>query len=118
MKAVHYLSFICLFCFGAAVQISCVYRGQTNIPDSWFFSFDCLKRGHSDHTCHQPRGFTALDTESENWNGKLRLTCVNDRHPHSKTPVDVLWMSCSVDVLFCGCSVMDMLESKEMTEQM
>ena len=45
---------------------------------------------------------------------KLRLTCVNVRHPHSKNPVDVLFCGCPV----CGCSVMDMLESKEMTEQM
>ena len=42
-------------------------------------------------------------TESEKGNGKPRLACVNVRHPPSKKSY--------------GCTVLDMPESKEMTEQ-
>ena len=65
---------------------------------------DCLKMWQSDHTCHHPHRFNELATESERWNGKPRLECVNGWHPHLKTPVGVLpwtyWSEGMTEMIF------------------
>ena len=38
---------------------------------------DCLKL---DHTCHDRHRFTALATNTENWNGKPTLACISVSH--------------------------------------
>ena len=46
------------------------------------------------HTCYRLHMFNELATESEKWNAKPRLECVNGRHSPLKTPVGALPWIC------------------------